>query len=77
MCVFTHNTHYTVFTLFIYCIHDIFLYTYDIYHGNLPSRHKTLQQCRDLVEIRSLRRSKVNFDTIPTSTACWVVSRQC
>ena len=43
-------------------------------NGNfvIPSGHRTLEQSGNVLEIRSLPCSKVNFDVIPTSSARWV-----
>ena len=41
---------------------------------DLPSGHRTLEQRRNVDEIRSFRCSKLNFDVIPTSRARQVVT---
>ena len=39
--------------------------------GNILARNLTFEQRRNLVEITSLRCSKLNFDVVRTSSACW------
>ena len=51
------------------------LYCNKVVIGTLPSGHRTLKQRRNLVEIRSLRCPKLNFDLISTSIARWVATR--
>ena len=43
---------------------------------SLPSGYMVLEQRRNLVEIRSLRCSKLNIDIVPTYSALWVVYSQ-
>ena len=50
---------------------------WNVWHGCLkdmyPSGHTTLERCRNLIEFRSLRCFKLNFNVVPTSSAAGMV----